>query len=259
MTSESQDFTEPQTPLPPAPQAPPRELTPAVRNRAWRERRVRLAWIMGAVLLLITAYYALSRLYFWTDETRLIQHGKTIEAEVMGANPSADAPKGQVYAPDTAVDLKYTYNGQSYRQHGQLDGRTKQIFSRTNVPIIIDPANPDHWTARTKPSSLIHQMLSAMLLLPFVIVLFALAIWRRGQVLNIYRQGEGMLAEVVSEGHSAAAPLSRLLKCAVHIGDDVRVVTILLPTRIAPGVGKPLWLIATPNRPDKAVPAALFE
>jgi hypothetical protein len=102
-------------------------------------------------------------------------------------------------------------------------------------------------------------MLSAMLLLPFVIVLFALAIWRRSQVLNLYRQGDAMLAEVVSEGHSAAAPLSRLLKCAVHNGQDARLITILLPTRIAPGVGKPLWLIATPHRPDKAVPAALFE
>lgn len=259
MTSEPQDFADDEQtpPLPPAPPAPPRELTGAVRRRAWNEQHVRFWWVTGAVVLLIAIYYAASRYYVWSQEKHLIEHGTTVQAEVMGANPFADAPKGQVYSADTAVDLKYTYNGQSYRQHGQLDGRTAQIFSRTNVPLIIDPANPDHWTGRTKASSLVHQMLSAMLLLPIAIVLFALAIWRRSQVLAIYRLGEELIAEVIGEGHSAAHPLSRLLKCGVRA--DSRVVTVLLPSRIAPRVGEALWLIAPPNRPDKAIPAALFE
>jgi hypothetical protein len=212
---------------------------------------------MGVVLVLIATYYAASRYYVWSRERYLIEHGTTVQAEVMGANPNADAPNGQVYSADTAVDLQYTYNGRTYRQHGQLDGRTRQIFSRTTVPLIIDPGNPDHWTGRTKVASLIHQMLSAMLLLPIAIVLFALAIGRRSRVLAIYQQGEEIIAEVVGEGHSAAHPLSRLLKCAVRA--DSRVVTVLLPARVAPRVGETLWLIAPPNRPDKAIPAALFE
>jgi hypothetical protein len=250
-------LTDEQAPLPPAPPPPPRELTPAIRRRAWNERHVRFWWVTGVVLLLIATYYAGSRYYVWAREKHLIEHGTAVQAEVMGANPNADAPRGQVYTADTAVDLKYSYNGQSYRQHGQLDGRTQQIFSRTSVPLMIDPSNPDHWTGRTRAASLIHQMLSAMLLLPIAIVLLALAIYRRAQVLGIYRHGEEIIAEVVGEAHSAAHPLSRLLKCGVRA--DSRVVTVLLPARIAPRVGEALWLIAPPNRPDKAIPAALFE
>jgi hypothetical protein len=110
-----------------------------------------------------------------------------------------------------------------------------------------------------QPGSLTQEMLSAMMLVAFAVVLFALALWRRHQVLAIYRDGEGVQAEVVGVSHSAAAPLSRLLRCAVHVGDEARVIKILLPTRIAPGVGELVWLIAPPGRAEQAIPAGLFE
>jgi hypothetical protein len=215
--------------------------------------------MLSLAMTAIAAYYAISRLYLWRAESQLIEHGQQVHAEVMGANPEADAPPNQVYSPDVAVDLKYTWNGQTYRHHGVLGGRKEQILSRTQIPIFIDPANPSRWTARTQPGSLTQEMLSAMLLVPFAVVLFAMALWRRWLVLSIYRDGEGVLAEVIGVSHSAAAPLSRLLRCAVHVGNDARVIKILLPARIAPGVGGLVWLIAPPGRAEQAIPAGLFE
>jgi hypothetical protein len=215
--------------------------------------------MLSLAMTVIAAYYAISRLHVWRQESQLIQRGQQVQAEVVGANPEADAPPGQIYSPDVAVDLKYTWNGQSYRVHGVLGGRTEQIVSRKKIPIVIDPADPARWTARTQPGSLTQEMLSAMMLVPFAVVLFAMALWRRWQVLSIYRDGEGVLAEVVGVSHSAAAPLSRLLRCAVHVGDDARVIKILLPARIAPSVGQGVWLIAPPGRAEAAIPAGLFE
>jgi hypothetical protein len=81
---------------------------------------------------------------------------------------------------------------------------------------------------------------------------------RRG-IVRTYRDGEAMLAEVVGVGHSAAAPLKRMVRCAVHVGDDVRLARVLLPPEQSPPVGHPIWLIAPPGRPQFGIPAALFE
>jgi hypothetical protein len=207
----------------------------------------------------IASYYALSRYYAWSRETGLIRHGEKIQAEIMGWAPGMDAPKLKVVNAQDPVDIQYSYKGHTYRDFGVLGGRTQQIVTRTMIPIFIDPANPGRWTARTQPATLIHEMLSAMILVPFAVVLFALALNRRRQVLAIYRNGEGVLAEVVGVNHSAAAPFSRFLRCAVHVGQQVRVIKILLPADKAPDVGQPLWLIAPPNRADRAIPAALFD
>jgi hypothetical protein len=259
-------FPEPQDPaaahadhLPPAPPNAPRELTPAVRRRSWTERHVRIWSLLAFAMTAIAAYYAISRYYFWSQETRLIEHGEMIQAEIMGWAPGMDAPRLKVVSATDPVDIQYTYKGQTYRSFSVLGGRAEQIVTRTTVPIFIDPANPARWTARIQPASLIHEMLSAMLLVPFAVVLFALALIRRRQVLTIYRDGEVVLAEVVGLHHSAAAPFSRLLRCAVHVGQHVRVIKILLPAHKAPDTGQPLWLIAPPNRADQAIPAALFE
>jgi hypothetical protein len=242
-----------------APPPAPRDLTPAVRRRSWIESRVRIWWLMGLILLMIAGYYAVSRIYFWNEEARLIRSGTKIEAEVMHWDIGGIAPKGKVVPADTGVDLEYIFNGQTYRVHGQLAGRKEQIVTRTMVPIFIDPANPTHWTARMQPSSLAQELLSAMLLAPIVVVLFAVSVLQRFHVLRIYREGDAVLAEVVGIGHSAAAPLSRLVRCALHGGREARVVKVLLPAGKTPDIGQLLWLIAPANRPEQALPAALFE
>jgi hypothetical protein len=210
-------------------------------------------------MLVIASYYAISRVYFWSQENRLIQHGEKVQAEVMGWEVGGDAPKNKIVPPDAGIDLLYSYKGQTYRPHGYLAGRKEQIKTRTTVPLFIDPANPSRWTGRTEPASLMQELLSAMILVPFVFLFFALALVTRRQVLRIYREGEPVLAEVVSIGHSAAAPLSRMVRCAVHLGDEARIIKTVLPAQKTPAVGETLWLLAPPGRPEQGLPAALFD
>ena len=214
---------------------------------------------MGAALLAVTLYYAASRAYLWNQERRLITRGQRVEAEVMHWEKGGAAPANKVLPPDANVDLAYTYQGNHYRVYGALAGRTEQIYTRRKVPIFIDPALPTRWTGRTKPANFAHELLGAMLLAPFVVVLFALAVWWRGRVLRTFREGEGMLAEVVEIRNAAAAPGSRLVHCALHLGEDARIVKTLLPARRTPPVGQGVWLIVPPNRPQEAIPAALFD
>lgn len=247
---------------PPAPPAPPRELSPHVRRRAWSERQVRTWLILALAMFAIAAYYAAVRSYDWSRETSLIRSGANVDAEIMGWEPGVDVLKGKVIKElDTPIDIKYTYNGQTYRPHGVLAGRTEQIVTRTIIPIYVDPKDPIRWTARTQPAPLTQEMLPAIILTPFVVVLAALTLWKRAQVLRTYQTGESALAEVVGVAQSAMAPLSRMLRCALHADGEggARVVRLVLPARLAPPVGDLLWVIYPPRRPDRAIPAALFE
>jgi hypothetical protein len=245
----------------PALPSAPRPLSKLIRRRAWSERHVRVWWLLGAALLIITCYYAISRIYLWTEETKLITHGEKVMGEVTGWSGGV-AAKNQhaVLSPNTVVDIEYSYKGTVYHDRSELIGRTEQIFTHTPFPLFIDPKNPLHWTARIVPAPLASELLPALMLAPFVVLLFVVAFLRRQRVLRIYREGQAIQAEVMNVGHSAAAPFSRLLSCAAHLdANEDRVIKILLPTRKAPDVGETLWLIALPKSPDHAIPLALFE
>ena len=207
----------------------------------------------------IASYYAVSRYYLWSVERDLITKGERVEAEVMGWDPNVDALPNRLVQPDAEVDLRYTHRGQTYRTHGALAGRKEPILTRTKIPVIIDPADPTRWTALLEPPPLPHQLLPAMILIPFVVVPLVVAFLNRGRVLRIYRDGEALPARVVRVGKSAAAPGSRLIRCALHAPGDARLIKTVLPARKTPAPGEPLWLIAPPNRPQQALPAALFE
>ena len=216
--------------------------------------------MLGVALLGITAYYAASRAYAWSRETRLITHGQKLTAEVKSWEPgNPNTPKGKVVQADVPVGILYTVNGKSYRPFGTLAGRTKQITTGEIIPIYVDPADPTRFTARTEPTSLVHELLAAILLVPGVLLLLAVALWRWYRVITIYRGGEAVLAAVVSVGHSASGPGSRLLRCAVHQGDNDRIIKTVLPARQTPNPGELLWLIAPPGRPHLGVPAILFQ
>lgn len=243
-----------------APAAPPREVTGTIRRKAWGERRVRLWWLLGAGLLVVTCYYAISRIYSWSEENRLITQGVKVMGEVVGWSGGLATKTQHFKLPaNTVVNIEYTYNGQVYQDSSELMGRTEEIQTRTPLAFFIDPNNPRRWTTRTVPASFMTETLAALMLFPFVILLFAFALLSRRRVLRIYREGEAIVGEVMSVAHSAAAPLSRMISCAAHVGGDDRVIKILLPTRKAPAVGETLWLLASPNRPEQAVPVALFE
>src|SRR5688500_17385665 len=77
--------------VPPAPPPAPREVTPAVKRRAWRDRHVRVWWMLGLALLGITLYYAGSRTWWWWQEKRLIETGVRVEGEVKGWVPNEDS------------------------------------------------------------------------------------------------------------------------------------------------------------------------
>jgi hypothetical protein len=244
---------------PPAPAGPPRELTSAVRRRAWRERHVRVWLVLGLALLGVTLYYAGSRTWWWWQESRLIRSGLKVQAEIMGPYVGEDWPANKVLGPDAQVDLVYEVNGKKYRPHSALVGRKEQIKTRSLIPIFVNPKDPEQWTPRQSPPWLPGELFATFLLAPAAVLLLVIAWVKRTQVLRIYRDGEAILAEVVGIGQTPSAPLSRLIRCAVDCDDRARLVKTVLPASQKLAPGDLIWLITPPGKPEPAIPAALFE
>ena len=177
----------------------------------------------------------------------------------MGPLVGEDWPAGKVLAADTPVDIKYSIDGKEYRPYGQLAGRKEQIRTRTMVPIYVDKTDPTRWTARTQPAPLRGELLGAFMIAPGAVVLLLIAWLKRGQVLRTYQAGEAVLAEVLGVGQTPAAPLSRLIRCAVQHGEAVRVVKTVLPAGMNTTPGDFIWLIVPPGKPELAIAASLFQ
>jgi hypothetical protein len=234
-------------------------VTAAVKRRAWRDRHVRVWWILGLALLAVTLYYSGSRTWWWWQEKRLIETGVRLEGEVKGWYVGEDALPGKVLPPETQVDLAYEIDGKKYRPHAPLAGRKTQIKTGEKVPIYVDRGDPTRWTARTAPAWLLGELIGAIIIAPGALLLLAVAWLRHGQVVQIYRDGDAVLAEIVGVGQTPSAPLSRLIRCALDHGERVQVVKTVLPAKHKPRAGELIWLFVPAGKAEPAVPAALFQ
>ena len=245
-----------QAPPPPA----PREITPHVKRRAWRERHTWVWVVLGLALLAVTLYYVGSRTWWWWREKRLIEAGTRVEATVKGWHAGQDSLPGKRPPPGTtSVDILYEVGGQSYRPRLSLLEWRGEIQTGVKVPIFVDPGDPSRWTARTRPVPLKGELLGAMLVAPAALVLLVVAWVKRRTVLRVYRDGDAVPAEVLGVGQTPSAPFSRLIRCALQHGEGARMVKTVLPARRNTRPGDVIWLIVPPGRPGPAIAAAVFE
>jgi hypothetical protein len=245
--------------LPPAPEAPPREITPGVMRRSLMEPRVRFWWLTAGVLFLVALYFLVDRSLNWIEELHIIRNGTSVSATITQIGADETAGRSNV-SPDNEVDLQYDFGGNTYHVNGFLEGRTESISLKQVVPIKIDPDKPDHWTYLSDVPPLTHVLLSAGLVAPFAIAAGVVGFIRRRRVLRIWRQGVANPFVVETIRQTALAPSSRFVGCRSMEGRVLELVWVFIPRRIAdPKRGDVLWLIHAPMRTTMALPALAYE
>jgi len=239
--------------------ASPRPVTPRVRRRAWTEPHVRFWWVLTLALFLIGAYVCAREWLNWSRDVRLIRSGRIVDATIITA--SGLSSPWQVLPPDVIVTIQYEVDGKVYDKTGYLGGRKDFIRVRSTVPIRVDPADSDQWTARTEPASLVQQLTGAFVVLPAFLVMAAVSLWQRARTLRMWREGEARRAIVVESRQTALAPRSRLVRCTPADRGDNRVVQVFVPAAAAAAMdpGTELWLLVPPGRRGRPVAAAWFE
>lgn len=246
-------------PLPPEPAGAPRPVTGRVRRRAWTEPHVRFWLLLTAALFVICASVAFREVSGWRREVWLIRHGRLVEAEVTSAGGLGS--RWQRLPPDSVVTIQYDVDGKKYTQGGYLHGRKDYIQVRGMVPIRVDPADPDVWTARTEPTVLAQQLTGAAVVVPVLGVLVVVTLLRRAKALRTWRDGRPVPALVVESRQTAVAPKSRFVRCTPADRSDNRIVGVYVPQWAARELrpGDALWLVFPPGGRGRPVAASWFD
>ncbi|HEX8524379.1 MAG TPA: hypothetical protein VF669_19140 [Tepidisphaeraceae bacterium] len=239
---------------------PPREVTAHAARHAWGDMRVRFWWLCGLALAVIMLIVAGDRMLAATRERQLIATGTQVRATVLMMDQSTRLGYALPRTDSHEVRLKVKLpDGQNQTYEGRLQPGGGMLVVGGEIDIKVDPKDPTRWTDRTEAVSWLVEMIIPLLILPLVLLVFAIALWRRSQVLRIWRQGQSYEGVVIELRHSAAAPLSRLIR--YNIPDrDKRIFTTLMPARVGvPQPGESIEIIAMPDALERAVVAKVYE
>ena len=136
-----------------------------------------------------------------------MRSGRVVDAEIMTAGGLSS--RWQQLPPNSIVTLRYEVDGKTYDQVGYLKGRTEFIQVHSKVPVRIDPSNPDQWTARTEPASLLQELTGALVVLPAFVALAVVSLVQRSRMARVWRDGEARRAIVVESRQTALAHRAR--------------------------------------------------
>jgi hypothetical protein len=244
--------------------ASPRPLTDKARRRAWNEPSVR-AWCLIALAMAAVAAWILIEQILIARTTRYRMANWTrVDAATVETIGDSSRTTYRV-TPDQLVSLpvKVTYfdllAGTTRELIGKLEAQRQPLSPGNKIPILVDPADPKRWTDRVRPAPLFEEFLAALLLMPLPFILAGVALRRRWRVLKVWQQGELRQGTVMERRHSAVAPRSAILRCAVEDSRDKRLLSVAVPRSAhAFELGDRIALVTSPGA-GWAIAAMLYE
>ncbi|WP_428937050.1 hypothetical protein [Fontivita pretiosa] len=245
---------------PPQLPPPPRPLTRRARRRSWAELPVRTWLILTVLVALVTVYFTATRISQARRDRWLIQHGTAVVA-TLGQTGGHLKPKRQLRTEPLPTTIIFTLNGKRYELVESLPPK-EGAFAMEGMPfpIRVDPNDPTRWTEATEPKSWAQELTGLGVLVPVLVVLAGVTIWKRHGVLRSWRMAPLAAGIVVETRQSAMAPRSRIVRFTLRDGPDRRVWSMLVPTSAAiPEKGQTLWLLCPPGNPHRAVLARLYQ
>src|SRR5438034_10934373 len=242
--------------LPPAPRA----VSSRARRRSWAEMSVRVWMILSIIVLLATIYFTARQITGAMATRRLILHGAPVIAHIDAANGVKDIGRQYDRRDRNTADLTFTGpDGVKRTVQGDLSPPNGMFAIGDNIDLRVDPNNPTIWTDRLEPPPWRTELSAVIVVVPLLALSLLMMSWRRAQVLNVWRKGEPATGIVVDSKQSAGAPRSRVVRFALADGNDRRVFQVLYPTSAGePAKGDELLLLAPPNKPARAIVAALY-
>ena len=239
-----------------------RELAPKASRRIWIEPGVRNWWIIAiavvvVMLVLLADQIRTSRTGRYRLDNWMLVSGK-IERIKDSSRPTYRVLPSEL--PTLPAKLSYMgKDGLTHNLDGFLEGQKVAVSPGMSIPILIDPAEPTHWTDRVQFDPLEIYM-APLLLCPFPIVLIGIALWQRKKYIDLWKTGVSTMGRIVNLKNSAVAPLSYTAKCAVELSRTTPVVTVTVPRDLGKlAVNDHLPLIVSLKNSRTAIVPSLYE
>jgi hypothetical protein len=227
---------------------------------------VRLWWVLGLGVLVITLCVVVGESVRWWSEKRLLARddnkviGTIVQAQT--AENTMTLP-GRKMASDSIVTIEFEWRGQKHTVSDVLSEHVEKdepVITGSNITLHVDPDDPEQrWTARTTtPPFGARELMGAAVGAPIVLVLAILAVLKRRRVLDVWANGQAMPAHVLGVGQSPVAPRSRSLKCTMGDARDKRVFTVFVPSQ-AVSAGDEVWVVRMPDKIEPTLAATWFD
>jgi hypothetical protein len=237
---------------------PPRSLTSIAKRRSWAELPVRVWLVLTITVAIVTVYFTIMRVHEAMQDRWLILHGLDVNAKFTIV--SGDSfPKRRPRNESMPATIQYSVNGVPYTLDISLESKPFGFaMVGTDFPIKVDPDDPTRWTEETVPRPWVQELTAVGLLVPILLLLGIMTLWRRMGMLKVWRSGSLIPGEVVELRHTAIAPRSRIVRFTLR--DGPRVWGTLVPTSAGvPARGETIWLISLPGRPGRSILAKLYQ
>jgi hypothetical protein len=223
------------------------------------EASVQIWWKCAIVVAIVMTYVTTVQVQGHLAEQRLLEKGVLVNARVVQLGDRTI--KTGAYRPARDNDLYVKLDGfpDGLTHEGTLPKGDGFAELGGMLQLRVDPKNPDRWVEVRPQSEFVHELMAVFLLLPVIILLLAIAQWRRRAVLKVWRLGELQTGVIASSRHSSTAPRSRICRYTIAGSNDRRVFSMLHPNRH--GLlreGDALNMIALPGEPERAIVADLY-
>jgi hypothetical protein len=242
----------------------PRPITRLVTRRSWREAPVQSRLKLAGVVVLVGAFVTAMNLKLAIKDRRLQQHGITTTAKLVRVGGVSEKEnRNWKMLRDQTIEVELLVimpDGRLLTLKGPLPPGNGYLAVNGDITVRVDPDDPNNWTEAVEIQSWWHVLaVPLFFMLPVLVILLAIAEWRRRRVLAVWRDGVRAYGVVIDIKQTAAAPLSRIVRFTIVDGPDKRVLTSLYPSGVTvPKPGDTLNIIVPQDRPDETIVADLY-
>jgi hypothetical protein len=241
------------------PPSPPRPLNAKARRQSWSEARVRIWWLLGLALFIIAAVFVGAQIKQSAENRNLLRVGVRVNAQIIEANGQT---LRKLYPPEQNVIFKFKFKLPDGREHTISDRLKDQRYATgpgQDLPVVVDPSNPDRWTDRVETSWL-SDLLVGMALGPIIAACIGIGLMKRRGILKTYREGDALVGVVHSVSTVAFSPGAQSIRFFLRDSDDQRVYSTIPPRSAGPfQEGDEFWLIVPRGAPNASIILRAYE
>jgi hypothetical protein len=226
---------------------------------------VRVLWLSALAVALVAGWQLVEQIAETRATLHRIGHWTRIDdAKIKQIGDSSRETYRVTVEELPSKPVKITYVDEKGAMHeltGRLTAQRKAVNPSMEIPVLIDPLDPQKWTDQVETRPLVEQMLIPLILFPITLVLVLGAIWQRWRMLALWRDGEAREGRIMDLRHSAVAPRSNVLRCTIEGARDKRLLSVVVPRRmprLEPGDHLVL-VIPAAGETNRAIAAMVYE
>src|SRR6478672_6755388 len=170
----------------------PRAVTGRVTWRSWAEEPVQLWWKSALLVVVVMTYVTVGQVRGYLRDKNLLEHGVDVKARIVELNDRKVGTGSYKPSRESENFIKLEGllpDGRGFHYEGMLPKGDGFAELGGFLPLKVDSGDVAQWVEVREQQGLWHPFMGVFLLAPLVLVLLAIAQWKRMGVLKVWKNG----------------------------------------------------------------------